>query len=229
MISSIWIEDNRNRNHITQLAKLVEGWDPPKGYPQPNTKLRARIASMIGNGNNRGGRTELDSHANMMVFGNDCEVISLSGKTVEVGAFSESAGGLSDVPIADVIVAYDCKRSNETYLLISRNVLYIDDMDDNLIPPFIMRQAGLIVSEIAKIHCDPDLLTEDIHTIQHLESGLFIPLHLRSIFSYFETRKPTDEDLCDGIPVMISPDAEVWQPYCQVLQLAQTKGYDTTG
>jgi hypothetical protein len=150
----------------------------------------------------------------MMVFGRNCEVISLSGKTVEVGAFSESAGGLSNVPIADVIIAYDCKRSNQTYLLVARNVLYIEDMDDNLIPPFIMRQAGLIVSEIPKIHCNPDSLTEDAHTIQEHESGLFIPLHLRSIFSYFVTRKPTDDDLSDGIPVLISPDAEVWQPYC---------------
>ena len=137
---------------------------------------------MMGNGSNTGeGRTKLDSHVNMMVYGNNCEVISLSGKTVEVGAFSESAGGLSNVPIADVIVAYDCKRSNQTYLLVSRNVLYINDMNDNVIPPFILRQAGLTVSEIAKIHCDPDLLTEDSRTIQDPESGLFIPLHLRSI------------------------------------------------
>ena len=160
------MDDYCNRNHTTQLAKLVEGWDPPH-YPTPNRRLRAKIASMIRSRSKTGqGRTELDSHANMMVFGGNCDVISLSGKTVEVGAFSESAGGLSDVPIADVIVAYVCKRSNQTYLLVARNVLYLDDLEDNLIPPFIMRQAGLIVSEIAKIHCDPDLRTEDDHTIQ---------------------------------------------------------------
>ena len=40
---------------------------------------------MMGNGSNTGeGRTKLDSHVNMMVYGNNCEVISLSGKTVEV-------------------------------------------------------------------------------------------------------------------------------------------------
>ena len=76
-------------------------------------------------------------------------------------------------PIADVIVAYDCKRSNQTYLLVARNVLYIDDMEDNLIPPFIMRQAGLTVSEIAKIHCDPDELTDDDCTIRSCQR----PIH----------------------------------------------------
>ena len=91
MIGSVCkADDYCNRNDISQLAKLVEGYDPPS----PNIRLRAKIASMIRNRTGRG-RTELDSHANMMVFGNNCEVISLSGKTVEVGAFSESAGGLS--------------------------------------------------------------------------------------------------------------------------------------
>ena len=118
MIASVCkADDYCNRNDIPQLAKLVEGWDPPN-YPTPNIRLIAKIASMIKSRSTGQGRTELDSHANMMVFGNNCEVISLSGKTVEVGAFSESAGGLSDVPIADVIVAYDCKRSNQINVFI---------------------------------------------------------------------------------------------------------------
>ena len=53
------------------------------------------------------------------------------------------------------MLAYDCKRTNQVYLLVLRNVLYIESMDDNLIPPFILREAGLIVNERAKIHCEP--------------------------------------------------------------------------
>ena len=34
-------------------------------------------------------------------------------------------GGLSDVPIVEIIITYDCKRSHQTYLLVVRNVLYI--------------------------------------------------------------------------------------------------------
>ena len=37
------------------------------------------------------GRTELDSHANMCVLGKQCYVLSQSGKSVDVGAFTESA------------------------------------------------------------------------------------------------------------------------------------------
>ena len=86
MVASIsQVDDYCNRNHNAQLLNLVEGWDPPKNYPQPNTRLRAWIASMIGNKNEAlESRTELDSHANMMVFGRNCEVISKSGKAVDV-------------------------------------------------------------------------------------------------------------------------------------------------
>ena len=32
--------------------------------------------------------------------------------------------------------------------MVLRNVLYIESMDDNLIPPFILREAGLIVIKV---------------------------------------------------------------------------------
>ena len=57
-------------------------------------------------------------------------------------------------------------------------------MDDNLIPPFIVREGSLTVNERARIHCG-DAVTEEDHTIQDSETGLFITLQLRSIFSYF--------------------------------------------
>ena len=87
------------------------------------------------------------------------------------------------------MLAYDCKRTNQVYLLVLRNVLYIESMDDNLIPPFILREAGLIENERAKIHCKSGTATEEDHTIQEKETGLFIIMNLRSIFSYFPTRK----------------------------------------
>ena len=53
------------------------------------------------------------------------------------------------------------------------------------------------------------------HTIQDEDSGLLIPLRLRSTFSVFKTWKPTEKEL-DGssIPVMLTPNADEWMPYC---------------
>ena len=74
-------------------------------------------------------------------------------------------------------------------------------MDDNLITPFILREARIIVNERAKIHCDPDTVREEDHTIQDHETGLFITIQIRNTFSYFPTRKPFDDDFEDGVMV----------------------------
>ena len=199
---------------------MIEGWDPPC----PNDYVKFRIAAataQIGNASVNSyslgnGRTELDSHANMCVLGKHCYLLSklTSARTVNVGAFSDSAGGLNYVPIVDACLSYECERTNQVYLLVFKNVLYIESMDDNLIPPFIMREAGIKVNDVAKIHCG-DAVTEKDHTISDRETGLFIPLQLRSIFSYFPSRKPDDDDLVDGVMVFMTPDGPTWDAYDQ--------------
>ena len=64
-------------------------------------------------------QTELDSHANMCVFGRNSLIISESNRSVDVNAFAEEAGGITTVPIANIMVAYDCKRTHQVYLLIA--------------------------------------------------------------------------------------------------------------
>ena len=132
---------------------------------------------------------------------------------MRVDAFAEEAGGLKSVPIVDAMIAYDCPRRNQVYLLILRNVVYIESMDDNLITPFIPREAGIIVNDRAKIHCDPGTVTEEDHTIQDRETGLFITMQIRSTFSYFPTRIPFDDDFEDGVVVVITPEGPSWDAY----------------
>eukprot|EP00957_Ditylum_brightwellii_P169103 12870660-Ditylum_brightwellii.AAC.1 len=64
-------------------------------------------------------------------------------------------------------------------------------MENNLITPFIMRDAGFQVSDIPKIHVK-DPTCED-HSVFLEESEFRIPLKLSSIFSYFSTSKPSDK------------------------------------
>ena len=139
---------------------MVEGWNPP--IPVPNVYLKLRIAVVIAhigdalvNSTTQGtGRTWLDSHANMCVLGKCCYLLSklFTAKTVSVAAFAESAGGLDEVPIVDAILADDCEQTNQVYLLVLRNILYIKSMGDNLIPLFILQETGLIMNKQAKIH-----------------------------------------------------------------------------
>ncbi len=49
---------------------------------------------------------------------------------IDVATFAEAAGGLSQVPIVDAAIAYDCPRTNKTYILIVRNALYLESMEE---------------------------------------------------------------------------------------------------
>ena len=85
-------------------------------------------------------------------------------------------------------------------------------MKHNLIPPFLMREAGLIVSDTAKIHCSNPTPLD--HAISFPDSDFVIPLHLHGIFSFFRTRKPTEDELESLDKKFITPRASWWNPYC---------------
>ena len=63
--------------------------------------------------------SELDSHSNMLVFGNNCFVFdSVHGSTVDVDPFDPSLGLSNKIPIIDSAVAYNiCVFSDHRYLL----------------------------------------------------------------------------------------------------------------
>ncbi len=135
--------------------------------------------------------TELDSHANMAVAGSDCTVIARSESVhhATVTPFSSNLPTMDMVKIGDVAIAYNDPISLQTYLLVMRNALLIPMMDHNLIPPFLIRLAGLQVDETPKHQLA--LPTIDNHTIYDSESGMRIHLKLNRIFSYFSTQTLT--------------------------------------
>ena len=160
-------------------------------------------------------RTELDSHANMVVLGKNSFIFEATGRTCNVKPFTSELGIASNVPIVDGALAYECPYSFKTYVLIVRNALYIPNMDHNLIPPFIMRAGGVTVRDTAKIHCKYP--TRDDHCIRFgtgTENDLRIPLQLFGTFSYFHTRTPTEEELFECDKLFLTPDASDWNPHC---------------
>jgi hypothetical protein len=96
-----------------------------------------------------------------------------------------------------------------------KNALYIPSMERNLIPPFVMREAGLIVNGVPRIHCGEEL-TNESHCIISKEAGLRIPLQLRGIFPGFDSRALTQDEVnnCDELDlIIITPDSVEWDPY----------------
>lgn len=186
-------------------------------YPTPNPHLCNTVGELMSAsaGATDGveeARTELDSHTNMCVIGKHSLVIQYSGRHADVSAFSPSVESLHKVPIVDAAIAYDCPySSSKTYILVVRNALYVPSMHNNLIPPFVMREAGVEVSEVPKIHVhDP---TVEDHSIYFKDQDLRIPLSLWGIFSYFPSRKPCEQDQLDDNILFITPDGPEWNPH----------------
>ena len=103
--------------------------------------------------------------------------------------FNDFLGYVKDVPIIDAAIYYDCPYSHDCYILIFQNALYLPNMEDNLLPLFIMRESGATVNDTPEIHCtDP---TSNYHFITFSDSELKIPLHINGTFSIFHTMRPT--------------------------------------
>ena len=152
---------------------------------------------------------ELDSHANMPVVGKHAYIIAETGKKVDVSPFTPDYKPLT-VPLVDAMVKYDNPYNGKSYILVLQNALYVPLMDNNLIPPFMLRIMGVTVNDIPKIHKEDP--TVDDHAITFMEMGFRIPLSLWGIFSYFLTSKPAHDDLLNPNEVYILSPA-TWSPH----------------
>ena len=153
--------------------------------------------------------TELNSHANMVVIGKHCHVLAKTGRHVNMNPFTPTYKALR-APIVDAATQYDCPYDGKSYILIIRGAIYILSMTKNLVLPFVLRKAGIVINDKAKIHAANP--TNDDHVIIFKETGFWIPLTLWGVFSYFATMKPTEETLCEGNDVYILTP-EMWHPH----------------
>ena len=66
-------------------------------------------------------------------------------------------------------------------------------MTHNLLPPFMLREAGININEVPKIHVTSP--TEEHHAITFQDTNFRIPVALHGTFSYFPTNKPNTQEL----------------------------------
>ena len=85
------------------------------------------------------------------------------------------------------------------------NVLNIPSMANNLILPFMLREAGVKVKDTLKIHCDDPTVRD--HAIEFPETGFKISLLVWGVFSYFPVSKTTEEFLQETEEIyMLTPN-----------------------
>ena len=168
---------------------------------------------------------ELDSHANMPVVGKHAYIIAETGKKVDVSPFTPDYKPLM-VPLVDATVRYDNPYNGKSYVLALQNALHVPSMDNNLIPPFMLREMGVTVNDIPKIHKEDP--TVDPHAIIFAETGFRIPLSLWGIFSYFLISKPTHDDLLNPNEVYILSPA-TWNPHSDAYSTNEESMLDWEG
>mmetsp|Transcript_8644 Transcript_8644/g.12587 ORF Transcript_8644/g.12587 Transcript_8644/m.12587 type:complete len:434 (-) Transcript_8644:3145-4446(-) len=152
-------------------------------------------------------RTELDSHADTCVAGANTVPLWYTDTSVSVSPFIGECEPLADVPVASVATAWDHPDTGETYLLIINEALYFGDrMNHSLICPNQLRDFGLIVNDVPS-HYDQT----SSHSVIIPTTNLELPLLMRGVFSYLDTRKPTDVELLTCKRVELT-SASPWDP-----------------
>jgi hypothetical protein len=103
---------------------------------------------------------------------------STIGRTCEVSPYSTDYEPM-EVPLVDTAVKYD--QYGRVYIMLIQNALYVPSMDHNLLPPFMMREAGVIVKDTPKIQLDSETSFREVQRMVFL--SWIIQLYIVSVFS----------------------------------------------
>ena len=169
-----------------------------------------------GEGESTEGRTELDSHADSPVVGRNSLIMADSGQTANVTGFTKDLGKCLSIPIVTAAIAYSDEYTNKTSIIIIHNALHIKSMEHNLIPPFMMRLAGVEVDECPKFMCkNPTIRNHALYFPggKWDQDELRIPLQLHGTISYFPSRIPHRRELEDCQSYDITPNSPEWDPH----------------
>lgn len=178
--------------------------------------IKMHIASSVDT--NKEGKLEMDSHADSPVVGQGALEVRDCGRTVLVGGFSDELGEPMRVRVIDALLLYEDDISGEQYLLLIRNALSVPSMNHHLIPPFMMRLAGVEVDECAKfLSKNPSVAN---HSLYFPDEDVRIPMSIHNIFSYIPTRMPSTQDVEDLMDkqLELTPQLPQWDPQSDYYQ-----------
>ena len=128
--------------------------------------------------------------------------------------------------IVDAAVQYDSPYDGKMYILVLWNAIHAPSMTNNLLPLFMMREAGIDVRDMAKTHAESP--TVEDHSITFVETSFRIPLSLWGVFSCFLTSKPTSKTLQNAVDVYIIMPS-LWQPHSDTYAHNESKMLEGEG
>ena len=161
--------------------------------------------------------TDIDNHPDTCVVGRNALIIEDYDRTVSVTGFAKSLGTMDDRRIVTAAIAYIRPENGELIILVIHQCILIEEMDVNLLCPMQLRTAGVKVNDTPK--CMTYRPSELDHVIvvkdEDDDETIIIPLKLRGVTSYFNSRRPSkaeyEDDSIRKIDLTVySPE---WEPH----------------
>ena len=130
----------------------------------------------IPNDNSEYARTYLDTNSNLVVLEKICHVTNHTSRTVEVQPFSPEHKPLHSVPIVDDAIKYNDPYTKATNVLAFKNAPCVPAMDSNIMPPFLLREEGLIVDDVSKTQASsPTMHHRSMHFPMEIQGTTITP------------------------------------------------------
>jgi hypothetical protein len=148
---------------------------------------------------------ELDSHADTVVLGNNCVIVSFTGRECDVSPYIESYDSIKGVPIVTGATAWTSDRTGETLILVFHEAIWMGDvMDHSLVNPIQLCHNGVEVQD------NPYSLSE--MRIASESNDVIIPHTASGTTTHFPSRTPTDRELQTCRHVYLTSQSE-WNPH----------------
>ena len=94
------------------------------------------------------GCIELDSHADTIVLGANCVVLSHTGQTCEVMPYSDTYDAITDVPVITSATLWTSPHDRDEYILIFNEALWMGDtLQHTLVNPNQLRAYGTTIQD----------------------------------------------------------------------------------
>ena len=150
------------------------------------------------------GRIALDSHADTIVLGANCVVLSHTGQTCEVMPYSDTYNAITDVSVVTGATLWTSPCDGDEYIHVFNESLWMGDtLQHTLVNPNQLRAYGTTVQDnpfaSSPLIFDPP-------------NGPVIPLTTMGTIIYCTTRAPSDQELSLLPHITLSLSA-TWDPH----------------
>jgi hypothetical protein len=150
-------------------------------------------------------RLKLDTHADIIVLGRNCVILSHTGRECDVSPYTETYKAIKDVPIVTGATAWTCQHIGDTYILVFHESLWMGEMmDHTLINPNQLRLFGVQVQDNPYNGIQMHLATED--------GDMIFPLTSEGTTIFLPTRTPTAKELHE-CPHIVMTSRSPWDPH----------------